>query len=204
MAKQNIINVNTLNPLAAEQGGTGTASPTDHAILVGQGSDPIVGKVLGQGELLIGTTSGDPVAATLTAGSGVTITEGEGSITITAGSSDLTPYLRYDTTKNVVVGYTATAEDLGDSGTSTVTPTIATGSIKTLNITGSFTLAAPTDTESGYIEIEATNDSTGGYTVIMSAFTQISGAYESGANLVNIFRISKINSNCYLEIAQPL
>ena len=112
-------------------------------------------------------------------------------------------YLNRNVTNNITVGYTTTAENLGNSGTGTVTPLISTGSIKTLTINGSFTLAAPTDTESGYIEIEATNDGVGGYSITLTAYTQISGTYKADASAVNLFRISKVGTNCYLEIVQP-
>ena len=69
-------------PLSATQGGLGVASPTAHGVLVAEGSSPATPIVLGAGQVLIGTTASDPAAATLTAGSGVTITSVTGSITI--------------------------------------------------------------------------------------------------------------------------
>lgn len=111
--------------------------------------------------------------------------------------------LKKNETATLTVGFTTQVEALGNSGTGTVTPLIEDGPIKTLTINGSFTLAAPTDTNSGYIEIEATNDATGGYTVTLSGYTEISGSYDSAPNTVNLFRISKIASNSYIEIVQP-
>src|SRR5665213_536192 len=78
----NGINSNSVTPLEAIQGGTGLSSPTNHGILVGQGSSAVDPIVLTNGELLIGSTSANPVAAALTAGSGISITPGAGSITI--------------------------------------------------------------------------------------------------------------------------
>jgi len=69
-------------PLITSQGGSGLVSPTAHGILVGEGSSPFNPIVLGAGQLLIGTTSGDPVAATLTQGTALTITSATGAITI--------------------------------------------------------------------------------------------------------------------------
>lgn len=74
--------INAPLPLSATQGGLGLASPTSHGILVGEGTAAVNPIVLGAGQVLVGTTSGDPVAATLASGTGITITSVSGSITI--------------------------------------------------------------------------------------------------------------------------
>ncbi len=84
MATTNSINANASHPLAAINGGTGVSSPTAHGIMVAEGSSAVSSKVLTNGQLLIGSTGADPSATTLTAGSGVTITNAAGSITIAA------------------------------------------------------------------------------------------------------------------------
>ena len=84
---QNGINANASTPLEALQGGTGLSSPTAHSILIGEGASPLTPIVLTAGQVLIGTTAGDPVGATLTQGSGVTITSASGVITIAASTS---------------------------------------------------------------------------------------------------------------------
>lgn len=59
---------------------TGT---TDHAVQVGNATGSLTSlPVATNGQLVIGSTGVDPVVATLTAGTGVTITNGAGSITI--------------------------------------------------------------------------------------------------------------------------
>lgn len=83
MATNNILNAPF--PLSPTQGGLGLASPTAHGILIAEGSSAATSLVLGAGQLPIGTTSGDPSAATLTAGTNISITSASGSITI-AGS----------------------------------------------------------------------------------------------------------------------
>lgn len=75
---------NSSFPLPASLGGLGVASPTAHGILVGEGSSAVTPIVLTAGQVLIGTTSSDPVGATLTAGTGISITSVTGSITINA------------------------------------------------------------------------------------------------------------------------
>ena len=78
----------TLNvdSLAVAQGGTGATSFADKSVIITQdsGTDTLAAVAMdGNGELLIGGTSG-PAVATLTAGTGVTITPGDGTIEISA------------------------------------------------------------------------------------------------------------------------
>lgn len=107
------------------------------------------------------------------------------------------------TTKNLTVGYTQTSYNIGNTGAGTVTPLIANGSIQHATVTGAFTLAAPTDSTQGYIEIEITNDGTGGYSPDLATnFTAITGTYDSTASVVQLLQISKHNTNVYLSIVQ--
>jgi hypothetical protein len=72
--------------LAVASGGTGATSMTDKAVVITQdsGTDTLSSVAMdANGELLIGGTSG-PAVATLTAGTGVTITNGDGTIEISA------------------------------------------------------------------------------------------------------------------------
>lgn len=85
MSTNNIIN--TPLPVSVAKGGIGVASPAIHGVVVAQGSDPIVTKVLTNGQVLIGSTGADPVAASLTAGANVTITPGAGTISIASSAS---------------------------------------------------------------------------------------------------------------------
>lgn len=80
MATNNAINAPL--PLAVSQGGTGLATLTAHGVLVGEGTSNVTPIVLGAGQVLIGTTSGDPSATTLTGGTNISITSSSGSITI--------------------------------------------------------------------------------------------------------------------------
>lgn len=89
-------------PVSVSNGGTGASSFTAHSLILGQGTSAMT--ALGaatNGQLPIGSTGADPVLATLTAGTGVSISNGAGSITISAsattplvfhtGSGDATP-----------------------------------------------------------------------------------------------------------------
>ena len=66
------------------------SASTAHAVLLGQGASPVNSVLLGAGQVLIGTTASDPTAATLTAGSGISISSVSGSITISAVTSGMT------------------------------------------------------------------------------------------------------------------
>jgi hypothetical protein len=72
-------------PIVPLNGGTGVSSPTAHTLPVAEGASNynFVGP-LTNGQLLIGSTGGDPVAANLVAGSNIGITNSSGSITISA------------------------------------------------------------------------------------------------------------------------
>ena len=81
---------NSLNapiPFVSAQGGTGLISPTAHGILVGEGSSPVNPIVLNAGEILVGTTSGDPSAVQITAGTGISISSTSGSIQISTAAA---------------------------------------------------------------------------------------------------------------------
>ena len=72
--------------LTVASGGTGATSFADKSVIITQdsGTDTLAAVAMdANGELLIGGTSG-PAVATLTAGTGVTITNGDGSIEISA------------------------------------------------------------------------------------------------------------------------
>ena len=84
--------INAINaplPLAASQGGTGLATLTAHGILVGEGTSAVTPIVLTNGQVLIGSTGANPAAAAITAGAGITVTPGAGSLTIAATGSGL-------------------------------------------------------------------------------------------------------------------
>lgn len=63
---------------------TNNASPNiaAHSLVLSQGANNQTGLLLTAGQVAIGTTSSDPAGATLTAGTGISITSVTGSITI--------------------------------------------------------------------------------------------------------------------------
>lgn len=79
------VTLNVAN-LAVAQGGTGATSFADKSVIITQdtGTDTLAAVAMdANGELLIGGTSG-PTVGTLTAGSGITVTNADGAITIAA------------------------------------------------------------------------------------------------------------------------
>ena len=76
------------NVLPTANGGTGLATFTADGVFYASNAATVSQLVLADGQLIIGSSSGAPVAATLTGGSGITISNASGSITIssTAGA----------------------------------------------------------------------------------------------------------------------
>jgi hypothetical protein len=74
--------------LPVSNGGSGVTTLTDGGVLLGAGTSAIEATTaLTDGQLLIGSTGVNPVPATLTAGTGINITEGTGSITVDTSAS---------------------------------------------------------------------------------------------------------------------
>lgn len=111
MATNNAVNITTAGLVRYDGAGTFTAvTVTDHAVLIGAASNGITSLgPLTNGQLVIGSTGVDPSASTLTAGTGVSITNGAGSITINAAGGGLTWTVVTGTTQAAAVnnGYIA-------------------------------------------------------------------------------------------------
>ena len=101
-------------PVKVVQGGTGLVTLTDHGILLGSGTDNVTPLAeASNGQLPIGSTGADPTLATITAGDGIDVTNGAGSITVDAD-------LKAD--GGLVIESTELAVDLGASS---ITGTLA-------------------------------------------------------------------------------
>lgn len=90
----NTVTIDLDVPIPVSSGGIGRSTITDGAFLIGDTTNPVelIGP-LTDGQLMIGDTLGvSPVASTLTGGTGITITNGAGSITIDAAGSMATTY----------------------------------------------------------------------------------------------------------------
>ena len=110
MATNNSINISASGLVKYDGAGTFSAvTVTNHSVLIGGASNAITSLALTNGQLAIGSTGADPSAATLTAGTGVTITNGAGSITVSAVGGGLTWTVVTGTTQAAAVnnGYIA-------------------------------------------------------------------------------------------------
>ena len=123
------LNIDVAAPLSVANGGTGATSLTVHGIVVAEGTSALVSKVLTNGQLLIGSTGADPSAAALTAGAGISITNGAGSITVASSSAAGGGFVWNDTTGTsaALVAGNAYAADNASLVTFTLPSTAAFG-----------------------------------------------------------------------------
>lgn len=91
MATQNAINANSAGIVKYDGAGTFSGiTVTQHDLLIGAAANGITSLALTNGQLAIGNTGGDPLAATLSPGAGISITNGAGSITISGTGGGIT------------------------------------------------------------------------------------------------------------------
>jgi hypothetical protein len=91
MATNNAVNISAAGLVKYDGAGTFTGvTVTQHNILIGGASNGITSLALTNGQLAIGNTGSDPTAATITAGTGITVTNGSGAITITSTGGGIT------------------------------------------------------------------------------------------------------------------
>lgn len=110
MGTQNAINANTAGIVGYNGSGTFTGSSlTTNAVMYAASADTLTSQALTNGQLQIGNTGNPPSAATLTAGTGITITNASGSITIASSGGGLTWTVVTGTTQTIAInnGYFA-------------------------------------------------------------------------------------------------
>jgi len=103
--------------LTVAKGGTGATAFADKSVIISQdsGTDTLSAVTMStNGQLLIGGTSG-PTAATLTAGNGIDVTNGNGTITVAAelASDSNTGVAKFDATQFSVASGNVTIKALG-------------------------------------------------------------------------------------------
>lgn len=123
------------DPAEVAKGGTGAASITDHALIVGSGTTAIteIGP-LTDGQLVIGSTGADPVAASITSSGGtVAITSGAGTINLEAapGSGSYTVNVETLTGNKTLTSGTDETVQLLDANGSPRSITLDTASAST-------------------------------------------------------------------------
>lgn len=124
--------INTDIPIEVEFGGTGAVSLTQNGILIGNGTDPVSASAeLSNGQLLIGSTGNAPVAATLTAGFGISIDNQAGAVTITATGQNPWEVVT-DASKAIVCGTSYIANGTAARVDFSLPETCAVGTVITL------------------------------------------------------------------------
>lgn len=160
MATQNSINAPF--PISAPKGGTGLVSPTVHGIMIGQGSSPMNTVVLTDGQMLIGSTGNDPVAGTISAGSGITVTPSAGGLQIAASGGSFAWADVNSSTQAVAIntGYVTTN---AAAVTYTLPGTAALGSVVRIigKGAGGWILAQPAGVSVGFGDITTTTGASG-------------------------------------------
>ena len=138
--------------LPIANGGTGASSLTDGGILLGSGTAAITATAQPtDGQLLIGSSGVDPVLGTLTAGSGISISNAAGAVTIT----------------NTGGGFTATAAYSTGVSTNVSLP-IPSGSSSTVGFTAQILMEDDTVANTGLIEISGVILRSGGVPLLPS------------------------------------
>lgn len=159
--------------VAVADGGTGLSTITDHGIMVGQGAASPTTKVLTDGQVLIGSTGIDPVAATLTQGTGISITNAAGSVTVATTASVPTTFAS-DSGNAVPALNTLTIAGGTNIGTT------GAGSTITANLDADLTGISSVTTSSGG---SLRTGSTAGDTTLLQAYDNTGAAYSTFATL---------------------
>ena len=134
-------------PLPVKAGGTGDLTLTVNGVLIGETTSAIVATAAGtNGQVLIGATGAAPAFASITAGSGITLTPGANSLTIAAsGAGGTTSFVTGSGTATPASGViTITAGlNLFTSGATSVVTIGETQSLLANNYTGITSASSP-------------------------------------------------------------
>ena len=142
--------------LAVGRGGTGATTFTANGVLIGNTASAISATAeLADGQLLIGHTGNAPVAATLTQGTDLSITNGNGSISIGHAAIGNTP------------GSNSTTLSAGGTFTAINSVTVSTQGHLTAQNTETYTL--PSDSDTTYAISASDGDNTDEEKIVLTA-----------------------------------
>lgn len=123
------------------------------------------------------------------------------SYTKASGETVLGAAVLKDTSGNLTVGHTTDLEAVSTiTAASTYTPDITLEALKRASVTGSFTLARPTEADAGVCKVEMTIDVTGGYTMTLSNYSTADGTFDGTANAVNLVTITHWDTSTNADI----
>lgn len=126
MPTNNAVNITSAGLVRYDGAGTFSAvTVTTNAALIGAASNGITSTLLTNGQLLIGNTGNAPTAATLTAGTGVAISNAAGIITINASGGGIT----WSSTSGIVTSAVNNGYFLSAASTPTLPAAPAEGDI---------------------------------------------------------------------------
>ena len=142
MPTNNSINISSSGIVNYNGAGTFSAiTVTDHSILVGAASNGITSIALTNGQLAIGSTGADPVASTLTAGTGVSITNAAGSITVASTGGGIA-WTNVTGTTQTIAAHNAYLSNNAGTVTFTLPATSTIGDVfEIVGVQGAWTIA---------------------------------------------------------------
>jgi hypothetical protein len=147
---------------------SGLATANRAVMTTGATGIPVMTALATDGQLIVGSTAGAPAAATLTAGAGVSVTNGSNSITIAATGGGLTVATISGTTQSAAVNTKYFALNSGQT-TVTLPATYAVGDI--------VALIGSTANTGGWIVATAAGDTIG----VNNTTSSVSGTVTSAA-----------------------
>lgn len=209
--------LDNLGVLMPAHGATGVANPTIHTLPVAQGTAAF--NFLGpltNGQLLIGSTGVDPVVASITAGSGMSVTAGAGSITIaTSAINNFVKFSSASESNLITTSGAISAADVIPTNTDgsqvlsvTHTPSNASNILEievTLQLAGQTTVSAQTtaalfqDSTVNAIAAGGCDDGDTGSRITPLTFKKIMVAGTTSATTFKVRLGASDGSACYLN-----